>query len=222
MNVLRPRAAVLLVLMAAAALTTGCNVLGFIAAKTAQLTTAEDEITAQFDISDKSVLVLIDVPDPSLASQYPHLQMAMEEAINKVLLEHKACPNVVAARSVEVARKTEPHFSTWSVSQIGKYFNVDLVLYVEMYDFRLKDEPASNVYHGYAEGTVRLVSPDEGEQVWPVLSSARLLSSETMPGVEAEEAGEQQSIIIDGFGEKIARLFFTYSRDEIPVHIKVR
>jgi hypothetical protein len=222
MKTLWLKVAVLGLLAAGASGAAGCNALGFIAAKTAQFWTPEEEVEAQYNISGKSVLVLVDTKDPAKASEFPRLQAILSEAINKVLTEHKACPQTVSTRSVEALRTTEPQFDTWSVTRIGKYFNVDLVLYVEVLDFRLKDEPTSNVYHGYAEGTVRLVSPETGEQIWPVLSSARLVSAETMPGVEAESSDEQQSIIIDGYGEKIARMFFTYQKEEIPLHRKVR
>ena len=146
----------------------------------------------------------------------------MSEAVGKVLAEHEACGPIVPVRSIEAARQAEVHFDDWSVAQAGKYFNVDIVLHIEMFEFRLKDNPNSTVYQGYAEAAVRLVSPETGQQVWPVISDARSISAETQPDVEAEQTGQQESILIDGFADKIARLFFTYKRDDLPKRPKVK
>jgi hypothetical protein len=133
-----------------------------------------------------------------------------------------ACGPVVPSRSVGIARKTESRFAEWSVAQVGKFFNVDRVIHIEMSQFRLRDDPGSNVYHGYAKAAVRIVDADTGQQVWPVLSAARPVEAETQPGVEAESRSEEESILLDGFGEKIARMFFAYKKEEISIRPKVK
>lgn len=216
------RAAVVLMLVTAGVALAGCNILGFFAAETARLVTPEETIEAQYDLQGRSVLVLVDTKDAALASDYPRLESAMSEAVGKVLAEHQACGPIVPVRSLEAARQAEVHFDDWSVAQAGKYFNVDIVLHIEMFEFRLKDNPNSTVYEGYAEAAVRLVSPETGQQVWPVISDARSISAETQPDVEAEQTGQQEAILIDGFADKIARLFFTYNKEDIPMRPKVK
>jgi hypothetical protein len=209
-------------LVAAGVALAGCQALGFFLSKTVGLMTPEETVEAQYDLHGRSVLVLVDTKDSALISDYPRLESAMSEAVGKVLAENHACGPIVPARGIEAARQAEASFANWSVAQAGKYFNVDIVLHIEMFDFRLKDSPNSTVYHGTAEAAVRLVVPDSGQQVWPVLADARLISAETQPDVEAEQTGQQETILINGFAEKIARMFFTYKREDLPMRPKVK
>jgi hypothetical protein len=208
-----------LIVAAAAA---GCQPFAWILTKTVGPFIPEETAQAEFDLKGKSVAVLVDVKDPTTASRFPRLESALSAAIGKALAEHKACGPLVPAHSIEAARQAEPKFAQWSVAQVGKYFNVDYVLHVEVVDFRLRDDPSSNVYHGYTEAAVRLVSPDTGQQVWPVLAAARLMTAESQPDVAPEEPGEQESTLIDGFADKIARLFYTYKLEDLPMRPKVK
>jgi|WetSurMetagenome_2_1015567.scaffolds.fasta_scaffold71130_2 hypothetical protein len=216
------RLALLLLAAVGAAGAVGCQQTAWILVQIVKPWTPEEEIEAQYSLGDKSILVLVDTKDMELASQWPHLNQAVAESVTKVLVDHKACGPTVPPRSVETVRRTEPDFANWSVAQAGKHFNVDLVVHVEMLQFRLRDNVGSNVYHGYAQAAVRIVDTDTGRQVWPVLSSARLVEAETQPGVEAEGPSEQQEIILNGFGDKVARTFFTYKREELSIRPKVK
>ena len=200
----------------------GCQPFAYLLVQTIGPFVPEDEVQAEYDLKGRSILVLVDTKDPSLASENPRLQGSLSDAIGKVLAEKKACGPVVPGHSIESARRAEVKFADWSVAQVGKYFNVDLVLHIEVMEFRLRDDAASNVYHGYAEAAVRIVNPDTGEQVWPVLSPARLITAETQPGIEADRPIEQENILVDGLGQKIARQFYTYKKDDLPMRPKVK
>jgi len=209
-------------LLAAAAAAAGCQAFAWLLVKTVGPWVPEDTVHAEYDLNGKSLLVLVDTKDPAAASEFPRLESALADAISKVLAEHKACGPIVPAHSVDAARQAEPKFNQWSVAQVGKFFNVDLVLHVEVLEFRLRDAPGSNVYQGYTEAAVRLVSPNTGQQVWPVLSAARLMTGETQPDVTAEEPGQQESILTEGYAEKVARLFFTHKVADLPMRPKVK
>jgi hypothetical protein len=182
----------------------------------------EDTVEAEYKLEGKSVLVLVDVKDPAMAAEYPRVDVELADQIGRALQEKKASGPVVPGRSVQTARRAEPEFPRWSVAQVGQYFNVDYVLHVEVMEFRLKDSLNSNVFRGYAETSVRLVSPETGEQVWPVLAAARLLSAETMPDQTADDAAQQESILTEGLAGKIARHFYTYKKDDLPLRPKVK
>jgi hypothetical protein len=219
---LKWRILVLVLLVLGAGAPFGCQKLAWVLVQIVKPWTDEETTQAQYDLKNKSVLVLVDTKDSALASDMPWLESAMSEAIGKVLSENQACGPVVSGRSIEMARKAEPRFSEWSVVQVGKYFNVDRVLHVELSMFRLRDDAQSNVYHGYAEAAVRIVDSETGQQVWPVLSAARLMQAETQPGVEAETRSEQESILVDGFADKIARQFFSYKTEDLSIRPKVK
>lgn len=219
------RCAVMLALLAVfAAGTAGCQGLAYVLVRTVGPFIPEDEHKAEYDLSGRSVVVLVDLKDPTVASEFPRLELSLADAIGKVLAESKACGPVVPARSVEAARRTERGFARWPVARVGEYFNVDRVIHVELFEFRIKDSPESNAFRGYAEAAIRIVSPESDQQVWPMLAAARILRAETLPDTDAdsEEAARQEQILVEGFGEKIAKQFCTYKLSERPIRPKVR
>ena len=217
-----PRCGGLVLVVLAAGAVAGCQGFAWILVKTVGPWVPEDTVEAEYKLEGKSVLVLVDVKDPAMAAEYPRLDVELADQIGRALQEKKACGPAVPGRNVQTARRAEPEFPRWSVAQVGQYFNVDYVLHVEVMEFRLKDSLNSNVFRGYAETSVRLVSPETGEQVWPVLAAARLLSAETMPDQTADDAAQQESILTEGLAGKIARHFYTYKKDDLPLRPKVK
>ena len=217
----RARSLVALVFMASV-LGAGCDQAAWILVKTVGPWVPEEKVEAEYRLGGQSVLVLVDVADPAVASAYPRLELIVSDGICKALEREGAAGPIVPVHSLAAARRTEPDFARWSVAQVGRYFNVDLVVHVELYEFRLKDSPGGNVFHGYAESAVRVVSPETGKQVWPVLASARLVTAETMPDVQPEESVEVATILAEGLADKIARYFYTYKKQDLPMRPKVR
>jgi len=200
----------------------GCDQAAWILVKTVGPWVPEEKVEAEYRLAGQSVLVLVDVADPSVASAYPRLELMVSDGICKALEREGAAGPIVPVHSLAAARRTEPDFARWSVAQVGRYFNVDLVMHVELYEFRLKDSPGGNVFHGYAESAVRVVSPETGKQVWPVLASARLVTAETTPDVQPEESAEVATILAEGLADKVARYFYTYKKNDLPMRPKVK
>ncbi len=222
MKSLRQCLAMLTLLTLAAVSCAGCNILAYILVKTVGPFVPEDEHKAEYDLTGRSAVVLVDLKDPLVASEFPRVAVSLADEIGNFLAEEKACGPVVSQHSVEAARRTERGFQQWSVAQVGKYFNTDLVIHLELFEFRLKDSPNSNVYRAYAEAAVRIVSPETGEQVWPILAAARLITAEGLPDARVDEPGRQEKILVEGFAEKIARHFCTYKMSELPLRPKVK
>jgi len=217
----RARSLVALVLVASV-LGAGCDQAAWILVKTVGPFVPEDKAEAEYRLAGQSVLVLVDVADPAVASAHPRVELMVSDGICKALERKGAAGPIVPVHSLAAARRTEPDFARWSVAQVGRYFNVDLVVYVELHEFRLKDSPGGNAFHGYAESAVRVVSPETGKQVWPVLASARQVTAETMPDVQPEESAEVATILAEGLADKIARYFYTYKKNDLPLRPKVR
>jgi len=202
--------------------TGGCQGMAWLLTKTVGPFVPEDEVQAECSLKDKSVLILVDAKDSSLVSEHPRLRSALADAIGKYLVEQKACGPVVPSRSVEIARRAESDFDQWSVPRAGEYFNVDMVVHVEVFEFRVKDIGASSMFDGYVAAGVRVVDPLSGEQIWPVLSAAKRVTGETAPDVEAAGPSAQEAILVDGYAEKVARLFYTYKVNDLSMRPKVK
>jgi hypothetical protein len=200
----------------------GCDQTAYILMKLFAPWVPPDEVQAEFEVGERSLLVLVDTDDPALESDFPRLEVAVGKAVIKEIEEREAAPAVVPAHAVEAARRAEPEFESWSVAEVGRYFNVDLVLHIQIYEFRLRESPNSTIFGGYSEVSLRMVSSAEGNQEWPALSSARLLSAETLPTVQPEEANELEAILIEGLATKIVRHFYTYTKEDLPLRPKVQ
>lgn len=216
------RGLILAVLALAALGAVGCQEFAWILTNTIGPFVPEDKVEAQYSLKGKSVLILVDTKDATLASEYPRIEVTLADAISKCLATAKACGPIVSSHSVEAARRSEPGFREWSVEEVGKYFNVDLVIHLELFTFRVKDDPGANLFHGYAEASVRVVAPETGDQVWPVLAAARVINAETVQGTEPEREDQQEPNLVEGFADKIARLFYTYKKDDLPIRPKVK
>ena len=218
------RAAILVASAVLAAGAAGCDQFAWILVNTVGLFVPEDEHHAEFDLTGKSLLVLVDVDDPVVASEFPRIEAVLSGGIADTLKDHDACGPVVPVYSVQAARRMERGFAQWSVAQAGEYFNVDLVMHVQLFEFRIKDNPGANVLRGYAETAVRLVSPESGQQVWPMLAEARLVTAEGLPEADAgpAETGEYEEAVVKGLADKIARTFCTYKLSQRPMRPKVK
>jgi len=213
---------VLAAALASACLAGGCDEAAYILTKTIGPFLPEDKHLAEVDLEGSSLLVLVDVEDPTVASEFPRAETLLAKGIAETLEKHEASGPVVPVRSVLAARRMESDFGQWSVAQAGKYFHVDVVMHVQLFEFRIKDSPSSNVLRGYAEAAIRLVSPETSEQIWPVLEEARLVTAEALPDAELQNATQHEDDLAAGLGAKIARNFCTYKLNELPLRPTVK
>jgi hypothetical protein len=209
-------------LAAAALAAPGCSQFAWLLYHTVGPFVPEDQVAAEFDLKNRSVLILVDSRDPMMSTDFPRVEVRLAEELGKFLQSKQAVGPLVPAHSVEAARRANTDFGEWSIAQVGQYFNVDVVVHIELFEFRLKDAPGSNVYRGYAEAAARAVNPQTGEQAWPVLSAARLVKAEALPDASTDEPAAQETILVEGFAEKLGRLFITYKPAELPIRPKVK
>lgn len=212
-------AALLAGLLAAGA---GCQQLAWILNRTFTLFSPEEESQAEFTFEGKSVLVLVDAQEAALEGEFPRVEQGVANQVIKMLEERKAAGPIVPARSVDAARRVQAGFDKWSIAETGRFFNVDFVLHIQLTHFRIKDTPGSSVFHGYGETVCQVVETESGKKVWPSLASGRIIRAESVQGTEPEEAPEVETMMIEGLADKIARHFFTYRTEELPLKPKVQ
>ncbi len=201
----------------------GCDQTAWILSETLGPLLPEEEVEPEFSFAGKSVLVLVDVGEPTVGDAFPRLQRDITRHVVTAFEDEQATGPLVPAHAVETARRSEPDFRRWSVVEVGQYFNVDYVLHVVIYDFRVRESPTSSVLDGFAESTISIVSPQRGAQVWPQLASARQVSARTLPDVEPiEDPIELERVLAEGLADKIARHFYTYKPGRLPLRPKVR
>lgn len=196
----------------------GCNVAAYILTKLLRFV-PEKEVKAQYNLKGKSIAVLVDFEDPLLAEERPRLEIELARKICLTLEARQAVGAYVDPRDF-IVLKQQADFDTWSVSRIGKHLDVDIIMHLKVLEFKLKVSKASSVFQGHAEVVVSLVESQTGQQVWPHLARAHLVQADTLPKPDIDNVKVQQ-ILTGGIAEKIARLFYSYKRSELPLRSDV-
>jgi hypothetical protein len=173
----------------------------------------EKKVPAEYEPPPgKTILVLVD--DMLNPVDYEPVKIQLTEMLNKQLVDNK-----VASKTVPYARLGEfvaatPGYNSLAVSEVGQKLGADMVLYVQIDDFGLRDAAAaSELWKGRLATTVRLVDVVKG-RLWPTDSpTGRVIPrAETKTVADSSQArGEQISKELAAeIADKIARLFYTY------------
>ena len=214
---LRPVFIELCVLLVAGLYISGCGAMGWFASWF-----PPDAVDAVYKFpKDKIVLVLVD--DPKGLGREASIQLGLANALNDQLLEHKIAKDVIPQRKLlfEMARTSA--FQQLSISEIGKRLQADIVLYVKIEQFALKDNRLSPIWHGELGTTVRVVGVAEKGRLWP----KDRYQGYAMPEInspresddESKRMGEKITTrMAKDMADKIAKLFYKH---EGKAHIEL-
>ncbi len=126
----------------------------------------KQKIAAKFK-PPKGKVVLVLVDDMLSPVDYEPIKIHLTEMLNEQLTANK-----VAAKTIPYVRIGEfvgatPDFNSLAVSEVGNKLGADIVLYVQIDEFGLRDQAASQeLWKGRLQTTVRLVDVREG-RLWP-------------------------------------------------------
>lgn len=181
-----------------------------------------DAVDAVYELpKDKTVLVMVD--DPKGLGRDASIALDMANALNDQLLKHKVAKNVVPQRKLlfEMARTSA--FHQLPISQIGKLLEADIVLYVKIERFALKDNRLSPIWHGELGASVKVVSVADG-RLWPTDRHGGYLMPEINSPRQSDDGGKRMGEkitmkIAKEMADKIAKLFYKHAgkaHDELP------
>ncbi|MCJ7543827.1 MAG: hypothetical protein MUP47_04555 [Phycisphaerae bacterium] len=113
----------------------------------------------------KTVLVFVD--DVLNPVQYQPIKVELAARLNAYLIQKKLAADTVPYETlVEWGSKTADT-EHLSVAEVGQAMGADLVLYVHLDKFSLKDDQQSPLWHGQMGTTIRLVDVKAG-RLWPM------------------------------------------------------
>jgi len=174
-----------------------------------------EKVEAQFrPPADKTMLVFVD----DILNPVDHEPIKIE--LTHRLNEHLSA-NKVAARTVPYDRLADliastPNFNLLAISEVGQKLGADLVLYVQIDEFALKDKAATQLWHGNLEATVRVVDVTKG-RLWPrnrpAGHSMPPVETPTATGSSDTNAEEITHTLAAMMADQIAKLFYKH---EVP------
>ena len=206
-----------MLLVAAAASCGGCTQL--IAWMAAQFTPPK-KIKPLFEFpKDKKILVLVE--DRPFPSPY-HVKYQLTERVNQKLREQKILREPIPYDRVQDLA-TARDFQQLAISQVGQKLGADLVLYVQVEDYALKDNPYSPLWHARLETSVWVVDVQTGEKLWPKTSTKnsghRVKPSEYSHTEDPSITGDLVvNTLSEETADRIAKLFYEHEEAADPDH----
>ena len=209
MNALRTGAWMVLAGAAAAGLG-GCAAFSWFVAQFAP----PQEVKAEFKLpKDKKVLVFVD--DMLHEVNYAPIKGDLTEKLNSQLAEHKIAANTIPYEQVQdLAARGD--FNRLAVKEVGEKLGADVVIYVDIERFSLKENEASPLWRGELAGSVRVVDVKVG-RLWPTdREKYPVPAVETPPTENASKTygAELSRLLAEKLADRIAKLFYDH---KVPV-----
>lgn len=206
-----PLAFVTMVLLAMLAVSDcSCAAVKYMVAKFAPPEKVEPEYTVP---PGKTALVFVD--DMLNPLSYPALKAELSRMIGEELVKNKVVAKVVPYDRLADLASSTPTFNSLAVGEIGQKLGADLVFYVQIDEFDLRDPAAPQLWKGHLQVTVRLVDPTKG-RLWPTDHPAGLTvpAAETPTSTESSESyGEQVATTLAGMtADSVAKLFYKHEK----------
>jgi len=209
------RRAVLIVLLAALALShNSCAVIAWLAA---QFSPPEKVAPEYQPARGKTILVFVD--DVLNPVSYEPIKIELANLVGEHLLAAKVAGKTIPYSRLADLIASTPKFNLLAVSEVGQRLGADIVLYVQIDEFALRDRSARQLWRGKLRTTVRLVDVEAG-RLWPTDRPAGhvLPAVETPTTVETSstQADEITRSLAGQMSDQIAKLFYEHKRPRRP------
>lgn len=114
--------------------------------------------------SGKTILVFPDDMDYPLL--YPTVKRALAEKADNLLIKYSLASKTIPYDKLIDLRNAEPKFNQMSIPKIGRRLGADLVIYISIEEFSLKDNPVNTLWRGRFVAKVKVVDVLKG-RIWP-------------------------------------------------------
>lgn len=157
----------------------------------------------------KKVLVFVDSDTPL---SYEPVKSLLTEELNKQLVENKAVASTIPYNQMMDLMDIKTN-QRMAVSDIGAKLGADLVLYVRVERFSVRDDEANPLWTGSMKATVRVVAVGNG-RVWPkdqndyFVPPVELQPVDDLSPTYGQEVAQE---LATKMADRIAKLFYEYT-----------
>ncbi len=163
--------------------------------------------------------VLVFADDPAGALQDVSIKAELTKRLNEQIGANKIADETVPYQKLLDVLTSTPQFGLLSVSEIGKLCGADVVLYVQIDRFQLKDDRASPLWQGKFETTVKVVDVEAG-RLWPKDRPDGYPIDLVETPISAESAHSYRlkltRQLADLMADRIAKCFYEYEMTRDP------
>ncbi|MBN2210668.1 MAG: hypothetical protein JW709_04655 [Sedimentisphaerales bacterium] len=129
-------------------------------------------VDAEFDISDKQLLIWVDLAVAE-DEQSTVLRREIAEELGTLLKANKAIAGIVDYEKVMRFRRQHDDAMTWPIQKLGQELGGDYVLYVLVNQLDTRHEIGQDFFEGHLAGACKLIESSTGQRVWPVSQAQR-------------------------------------------------
>ena len=185
-----------------------CAVVAWFAAQFAP----KEKVEAEYE-PPKGKKVLVFVDDILSPVTYEPVKIELTNQLNRQLLAHRVAGKTLSYDRLADMIAATPDFNLLSVSEVGEKLGAELVLYVQIDRFALRDDAAKELWHGRLQATVRVVEVGKG-RLWPKDRPGGYPLEEVETPVSTDSSptygDEITRSLAAQMGEQIARLFYDH------------
>ncbi len=200
------------ILLLAAALLSGCNILGPLLYLVAPR--RSETIAAEFDdLAGKTVAIVI-YADMDTLYEYPYTRTEMAMAVGTQLRDNIADVRIVHPSRVIRYQEGNLHWDTEPMGEIGRALDADYVLYVSLNEFTTHEPGSVNLPVGRVSASVSLwdtsvPTSDPGACVWHKDNLAVKIDANAGPLAWDPEALRLQMQRV--FADRLAKHFYEHT-----------
>ena len=116
----------------------------------------QEKVPAKFKLpAKKTVLVFAD--DLQNPVSYPPIKRALNEKLSQLLKDKGLVAQTIGYDKLVDLQSASPDFNLMSIPKIGRKLGADMVVYVNIEQFTLKDNLADTLWRGRFSGRVKVV-----------------------------------------------------------------
>ena len=162
--------------------------------------------------------VILALVESSLVDTDQPVAMLLTERINRRFAKAKVAASTVPYSSVLDLAAATPGYGEMRPADVGKKLGADIVCYVVLYEFSLKDRSLGDLWRGKMQGAVCLVDAGTGKRLWPIgpLEGYQLKPVTTPPTAESspDYSEELTQVLCESMADRVAKLFYDH---KIPI-----
>lgn len=154
--------------------------------------------------------------DPVYKLSYPPLKRLLADSLNAEMEAHDVGGELVPYTQLTDLEATEPRFAAMPLDRICAKVGADRAVFLDIREFRLRDNPADPLWQGRLRVMVRVVSVD-GTRLWPtdVREGHEVIAERPREVHDSDSYGLQLTrSMVDEMADKVAKLFYDHRLTE--------
>jgi len=174
------------------------------------------KIPPEFDKLRGKRVAMVIWADPATLFDYPHVRLELAAYTGDLVSGHVKKVDVVDPFSVEEYLDQHPDMVI-APRKVGSHFDADMVVYIELLEFQMRDPTAPDLLRGQVKASVSVLDlraePDEVDQY--TLDSVNIIYPEGRPVLMTSRSAQLvRQHTYEQFAEKVSRKFHEYKVDQ--------